>query len=153
MAGFLSRQEMLLGSLSKGAIEKRAQWEDRGDRYLRRRGVGQRLKDWVRVDPGLQQQAADRMSRLAPALGRAFTRRLVPVAEHAQASWPVKSGLSRALLSLVFLERGPGRFAAELTNPAPYAHLINGGDTADELVFGPGRRAMELIADDVAKEF
>lgn len=149
---FLTRQEMLLGSLKPEGIAQRAKFEARAERFFKKTGKVTGLKAWVRSDPELERKLIARMNRVNPALARAFTRRLVPVAEHAQENWPVKSGLSQALLSLRFFERGADRFAARLHNPAPYANLIAQGKIADLLVFRPGGKAVSEIADDVARE-
>jgi hypothetical protein len=148
MPTFLTRQQMLVSALGKGAIEKRAHWEGRAERYF---GRSTTVKSWVMPDPTLQARMLERANRVAPLLARSIERHLVPVALMAQRDWPVKTGLSRSLLTFELIDRGADKFAARLANPIAYANLIDGGSVADELVFRPAHVAAERVAADMAK--
>ncbi len=112
----------------------------------------------IRVDPELNDLVRDFMEQAAPAVANAFNRHLVPFAERTFQAWPVKSGLSKSLLSLSFRPDAKNQaFAGEITNAAPYAGFIRPGkgfSSRRRLVaqlFADGDLIGELIAADITK--
>lgn len=152
-------QRQFIGQVasSRSAVRKRAQWEERGQRYMRGHG-GVRPGQLVSVDPALQQKVLGLMAQVAPTLAAAFERHLVPVAERAWDAWPVLTGLSKSLLTLEFqVEGGGSRFRGSIRNRAPYAVFIGHdrytkGAVVRDLVWGPGEAAAKEIARDADKD-
>jgi hypothetical protein len=156
---FFNEQATFLETIrsSKAAVQKRAQWESRGDRYLKRYG-GMRQGQLVTVDPRLQEQVLRWMSHAAPALAEAYNLYLVPIAERAWEAWPMKTGLSKSLLSLEFaIEHGGAGFRGSIRNRAPYAAFIGPtgdqkGETVRRLVWDPAEQAAKQMAEHAAAD-
>lgn len=146
----VSAQEAFLARVNSNpaAVRKRAQWQERGDRYLRAYPTMPR-GSLVQVDPRLQAQVVGMIAEVYPSVADSFTRHLVPVAEHAFNEWPVKTGLSKSLLALEFGVDSPTVFRGSIVARAPYTYFIYRGRTARDLVFDPGARAADAMADEI----
>jgi len=148
---FIERQMTLIHRLDPQAIQKRARWSQRGAYYMR--GVGSPPRgSGIQLDPAITKTVLGFLKREAPAVAAAFETHLVPVALNAQRYWPVKTGLSRALLTLEFSAAGGSKFVAVIRNTAPYAFYINKFSTVRDLIFRPGEAAAAKIADTLADE-
>jgi hypothetical protein len=147
----VSAQEAFVARVtsSPAAVRKRAQWEQRGERYLRAYPTMPR-GSLVQVDPRLQAQVLGMIAEVFPAVADTFTKHLVPIAERAFNEWPVKTGLSKSLLALEFGVDNPTTFRASIVARAPYTYFINRGRTVRELVFDPGEAAADAMADELA---
>jgi hypothetical protein len=87
---------------------------------------------------GLDARVAQFIEAMPAALAAAFDKELGALALKAFAAWPVSSGLSKSLLALTYYQRDDGTFGGRLVQGAPYAFLINGGETVRDLIFAPG---------------
>lgn len=142
---FFSVAELGIRGLKPGAIQKQARWQNRGAHYLR--GTAFRSDAKITVDPASQRKILGLLGDVAPSIAAAFQKNLVPLAERAQREWPVKTGLSQALVSLEFTVAPDGKsFIGELRNRAPYAFYINKARTVKALIFEPGARAARVMA-------
>jgi len=150
LAGYTSRR-------SQSMARQRANWTIRGDRYLRRYG-GMKPDALVQVDPDLQMHVLGLIEQIAPVLGRAYDVHLGKLAQDAFRLWPVRSGLSKSLLSLEYTTSHGGiRFIGRVRNRAPYAYFIRYsgsgryGEVARDLVFDPGETAAIRILRDAGE--
>ena len=142
---FFSVAELGIRGLKPGAIQKQALWKNRGAHYLR--GTNFRSDATITVDPASQRQILSLIGDVAPSIAAAFVKNLVPLAERAQREWPVKTGLSQALVSLEFTVTPDGKsFIGEVRNRAPYAFFINRARTVKSLIFEPGERVARVMA-------
>ena len=142
---FFSVAELGIRGLKPGAIQKRARWEKRGAHYLR--GSGFKAASTITVDPASQRAILSMLGEAAPSIAAAYERHLVPLAERARRRWPVKTGLSQALVSLEFTVAPDGKtFVGELRNRAPYAYYINKTRTVRDLIFEPGASVARSMA-------
>ena len=148
---FFDRLTLFRAAATPGRIQKHAQWTASGERYMRKLG-GLSRTALVSVDPGIQHVVLGLMDSAAPILARSFQRRLVPVAEAAFDKWPVQTGLSKSLIGLEFTVDAFGRFKASFVNRTPYALFIRQGQTVKDLVWTPGERAADMIAQEAAKD-
>lgn len=148
LAGFTSARA---GSIAR----QRARWQLRGDRYLRKYGGMKPKQALITVDPSHSLIVLDLIERIAPSLARAYERHMGDIAQAAFRDWPVRSGLSKSLLTLEYTTTGGGtRFVGRLRNRAPYAWFIRYtgsgryGEVVEDLVFAPGLRAAGRILAD-----
>ncbi len=79
----------------------------------------------IRVDPRLQRDLLVLIQRAAPALVAAFDEHLGGLAQAAFSQWPVRSGLSKALVSLEFT-MADSTMRGRLVSRAPYTPYIKG---------------------------
>lgn len=102
----------------------------------------------------------DFIVQIAPALAVAYDRHLRPIAINAFNRWPVKSGLSKSLLTVEYRQDNHG-FWATVKNEAPYAGFIKfprkkkppGATTVyRHWVKEPVKRAIPLIAQEAKEE-
>jgi hypothetical protein len=95
------------------------------------------------------------LGELVPARDAVMRGALEPVLANARARWPVRkvnSLDSRGKLDLRFVSKGDS-FIVSLGNDAPYAGDINGGATAEDLIFTPAAEATERATRDLVAEF
>ncbi len=149
MAVFIPR-DATFGS-SPSQVEGKAVWNNDGAELLK--AIRGATGAAVSVDPGIQQTILAIMASAAPAVANAINLDLVPVAQRAFSAWPVKSGLSKSLLTLEVGIGGDGKtFEASIINRAPYAGFIDKGRIARRLVFKPGAEAADAMADRILKD-
>ncbi len=79
----------------------------------------------VRVDPRLQRDVLEILRKVAPKLIEAYEEHIGGLAQETFDSWPVKTGLSKALLSLEFVLAGDTA-RGRLVSRAPYTPYIKG---------------------------
>ena len=149
----LSMVEQRFGS-SRRQVSARARWRTRARPPMVRPGDG-----LIRVDPGLVEQIRGFMDAIAPQVSIAFNRQFVPFAERTYQAWPVKTGLSRSLLTLSFRPLNAGQaFAGDLINAAPYAGYIRPGKQSANRrplvrqLFADGELVAELVALDIKRQ-
>jgi hypothetical protein len=108
----------------------------------------------VQVDPRLAEVCREMAAKVAPALVATTDRVLGSLAFAAAKAWPVRSGLSRALLSFR-IEFVPPYLIGTIESGAPYTRYID-GQPFRKLVDNPGREAAETIGracvDELAEE-
>jgi hypothetical protein len=108
-------------------------------------------KGAITVDPALQDMVRGYIEAVAPALADAYATELDPIAQEAYDRWPIKSGLSKSLLSLEYTTDG-NIFTRSLVDRAEYAGSIRwargegNGLVANTLVFEPVEQAGGRIA-------
>lgn len=79
--------------------------------------------EWA--DGGFSQWTLSLLDRLAPSVAHAFTKRVIPLAEHAIEQWPVKTGESRDGLVLGFkYDERSGEASALFYGAAPYTWYV-----------------------------
>lgn len=151
--GLLSLQEAFQRRVNASpiAVRKRAQWQQRGDRYLASYPTMPR-GSLVQVDPSLQRRIVEHIEAAFPSVASAFNRHLVPVAERAFNEWPVLTGLSKSLLALEFGLTSETTLRGSIANTAPYAFFINRGADVRDLVFKPAEAAADAMARDIGSE-
>lgn len=150
MASLFASRATMVG-FSPRQVDLDIEWESDGAHLLR--SFAAATGPGIRVDPGVQRTVLDLMARAAPAFAKSANRHLVPVARQAFDLWPVRTGLSKSLLSLEANVSSDGaEIDVRLVNRAPYAAFIGRGQVVQELVFTPGREAAEAMADDLAEE-
>ena len=104
------------------AVRKAVRWRMEGARYMRdyaRLGTGA----WVTVDPALTGQILREIEAIAPEVAAVFERRVIPIAEAAQAAWPVDTGFSASLLRVDVTPTGT-ELRVSVVDDAPYAAFI-----------------------------
>lgn len=104
------------------AVRKAVRWRVEGARYMRdyaRLGTGQ----WITVDPAITGRILREIEAIAPEVAAVFESRVIPVAEHAQAMWPVDTGLSASLLHVDVTPSGT-ELRVSVVDDAPYAAFI-----------------------------
>ena len=155
---FLGQQDAFFASIQsrESQVRKRAQWKARGGRYLRATNLRFDAAQMVSVDTDMQRMAFNFVRQAYPRIADAFEKRMVPVAEDAFKKWPVKTRLSKSLLTLSF-HTNDTQFTATIRNNAPYAFFINNNRAARDpansykgLIFEPGDKAAEQLAKDLA---
>lgn len=149
MAVFIPRDTMFGSSPSQ--VEGKAVWNNDGAELLG--AIRGATGAAVSVDPGIQKMILTIMASAAPAVANAINADLVPVAQRAFSAWPVKSGLSKSLLSLEIGIGGDGKsIEASIINRAPYAGFIDKGRLVRRLVFQPAEEAADAMVDRILKD-
>lgn len=136
-AGFFASQSARVRSRFFDASGKVRDAEDEITRYSTGKDRASYLKMRERVsrnrqnaiewaDGGFSKWTLSLLDSLAPAVAHAFTRRVIPLAEHAIEQWPVKSGESRDGLVLGFkYDDKSGDASAMFYGAAPYTWYVS----------------------------
>jgi len=137
--------------------------ETRTERQIKR---GQTIvsEQWVKADAEVSRLAFELMRTVHPAMAQAFEAKLFPVAEKVVADWPVKSGLSKSLVSFTFRRTAEGDITAALESRAPYTYYIRwawsrrkrdkipaGQDPAKSVWWWLARKPFEAARDEIAE--
>ena len=106
------------------AVRKKALWQERGERYMRKHNVPSHAM--VSPDPSVQLEILGLIEEAFPAVAEAFNRELVPVAKKAFDDWPKDTGVSKSMLGLEFAVEGSEgtMLRGTLFNRAWYAMFI-----------------------------
>lgn len=148
MALFASRDALV--GFSPSQVDSEAAWENDGAEFLSGVSTGNRM---INVDPGFRDMLLAQMAKAAPAVATAINEEFLPVARRAFNEWPVRTGFSKSQLDLSVGVRGDGKaITVSLVNNAPYAGLINRGDTAEKLIFQAGEEAADRMAQVILRE-
>lgn len=112
--------------MSKRAnIARSAKWQGAArQRLAALRSVRYDTDALISVPDDLTRITFEMMSAAAPAVSESYQQHLVPVGRAADDAWPVDTGLSRALLALVFQPESSTRFVGKFTQQAPYGWFI-----------------------------
>ena len=133
---------------SRAQVGTVVRWRSRARMPTRRRPSSDQL---ITVDDSVEDVTRRLLRKPAPALARAFTKRLVPIAQNAYDRWPVATNLSRSLLSVGW-EADETTLRFGIRSDADYSTAIHDGRTVDELLRRPVLQAAAQIAADVAKD-
>ena len=113
-------------SSHRAHIQRRAQWRGAAAaRVAQLRRTQFNRDELITVGEELTEITLDLLGQVAPAVAASFQRNLVPIATSALERWPVDTGLSRSLLSLVIKPEGDTRFVGVIGNSVPYLYYIH----------------------------
>ena len=161
MANFTPRRDVSAG---RGGIQTEADFKSRPGHLRRYKTDG-----LIQLGDDANDAARSLITAVAPSLGAAYQKHLVPAAEDARRLWPVKKKNSRDSRGKVFLRFRMNGAQAEATfgNSAYYAAMIkepgrrrsdgallrrggrrSGGQIARKLIWKPGEIAAKGIARD-----
>ncbi len=103
-------------------------------------------KGSIRVDPDIKDTVKGLIDGLAPMVGKAFDLHFMPYAEFMFRTWPVKTGKSKALLTVEYDVRGGGdELVAFLESGAVYTRWIHKGKQIRKMC-EEGMKAANAIA-------
>lgn len=120
----------------------------------------------VRVTKTATTKALQLITIANPAVAEAMSRELVPVAIRAFQQWPIRKtsklkktkrgkergpGFSKSRLLLLWKARSSTEFSGSIVNRADYSALIRRGETGEDLIFKPGRKAAKRAAEVIAR--
>ena len=149
---FVSRAALATGipvSSSRSQVGERADWKTPGKGAFR---PVREQKEGIVLGSSINRLIEKQIGKAGPVVAAAINKHLAPVAERAFDRWPIQTGTSKSLLFLQ-IEVAPGgkSISAKIVNLAPYAAGIRRGTTAQDLIFGPGTEAAQMIARDISK--
>jgi len=151
MADFFTRQQLFTerASFSQAQINNRARWALRAN--MARGGGSSAIDALVQVDPNFHRTIAALVERVAPTVAAAYNQHLGKVASKAFDKWPVKTGLSKSLLSLEYEVAPDGStLTGSLRSLAPYSLFIDRSRLARNLIWNAGDRAAAAMAETIA---
>jgi hypothetical protein len=106
----------------------------------------------ARMDPRLREDILVLVQRVPTVTVEAYDDRLGELAVNAFAAWPVRSGLSRAMLSLEYrAEDDGGSLRGRLSSRAPYTADIK-GQPHQVLIEGPAPDVVRAIGEQIVEE-
>jgi hypothetical protein len=102
------------------------------------------------ADADMQEGIYDLMAEVAPKVHAAFRDEMIPLAEDVLAKWPVRTGLSRSLITLrLSVDGGIARYT--IRSAAPYTTFIRFGRNSTPTGYQRGTNAWEALATDPLK--